>query len=394
MRLVDDPAAAKAGLDDLIGKIEHGDLEDVLAKEAGGALAALKTAEERAAAVKDTLTHLAESMRLLRARLDFGLKVAALGKLKLANTHGGPGRVDDFGAARDLLFDVKFARPMGAPCSIPQLWGTAAMRWTNYDNTTQSTLERSVATALAGGAVFDPATYQSTVIVRNVGQLELLSAKITAPDWPEAVFGKIDRARAERGAVLFKKHCAECHVAAKRPATLAGDKDWPPDMLFDLDKIGTDPSRARNFAEKLGDRPYAEAVQETIGKYLEQAAKDEKVSTAELDKYRAGHKNVWRTTLKYAARPLSAVWATPPYLHNGSVPTIYDLLRPAKDRPRTFALGQRDYDPAKLGYATPKGTPIFTFDTTLKGNSNAGHEYGTDLADEQRYELIEYLKAN
>jgi mono/diheme cytochrome c family protein len=333
-------------------------------------------------------------MRLMKARLDFARKVATLGKLKLANTHGGPGRVDDFGAARNLLFDVKNARAMDAPCSIPHLWGTASMRWTNWDNSTQSTLERSIATALAGGAVFDPQTFKSTVVVRNVGQLELLAAKVTAPAWPEEVFGKIDPAKAERGRVLFKRHCADCHVDVKRPEVLRADDDWPPDMLYDLDKIGTDPTRATNYAEPVGNRPFDEAVQETIGKYLEQAAKDDKVSEVELDKFRAGHKNVWRTPLKYAARPLAAVWATPPYLHNGSVPTIYDLLLPAKDRPATFALGQRDYDPAKLGYvAAVKGTPIFTFDTSIKGNSNRGHEFGTTLTDLERYELIEYLKA-
>ena len=71
------------------------------------------------------------------------------------------------------------------------------------------------------------------------------------------------------------------------------------------------------------------------------------------------------------------MWATAPYLHNGSVPTLHDLLLPPKDRPKTFPLGHRDYDPAKVGYTTTADGPRFRFDTSKVGNSNAGHEYGT-----------------
>ena len=200
-------------------------------------------------------------------------------------------------------------------------------------------------------------------------------------DVVEEVFGKIDRAKAERGAIHFEQHCAKCH--------------GPPDLLFDVKEIGTDPQRLLNYAVPLGERSFADAVQQETGKYVDRAAQDDKVSAAELEKFRAGHKNVWRTTNQYAARPLAAIWATPPYLHNGSVPTIYDLLSPADQRPKTFPLGQRDYDPLKLGYVTAiKGQAIFTFDTSIIGNRNIGHEYGTMLSDVQRYELIEYLKAN
>jgi mono/diheme cytochrome c family protein len=371
MQLHDDRAAAQAKLRELIGTIDLGDLPETIAADLKG----------DAAAVRETLTHLVETMRLMKARLDFAKKAAALGKLQLENTHGGPGRVDDFGAARVLLFDIKYAQAMNAPCSVPHLWGAAKIKWSDYDGSTQSTLERSVATALAGGAVFDPTTYQSTVSLRNLGELEALSAKITAPAWPEDVFGKIDRAKAERGAVHFKEHCAKCH--------------GPPDLLFDRKAIGTDPQRLLNYAVPLGKRSFAAAVQAETGKYVARAAKDDKVSAQELEKFRAGHKNIWRTTNKYAARPLAAIWATPPYLHNGSVPTIYDLLLPANQRPKTFPLGQRDYDPVKLGYVTAiKGEPIFRLDTSIIGNRNVGHEYGTTLSDEQRYELIEFLKAN
>jgi hypothetical protein len=386
----------QARLSDLVGKIEHGAWADLAALEPGaqGPLAHLQTKAERESVFKQLFEHLTTNLRLLKARIDFAKKAVAEAKLKLANTHGGPGRVDDFGAARNLLFDLKDAQAMDAPCSIPHLWGTRRLKWTNWDGSTQSSLERSLATALAGGAVFDPKTYRSTVNVRNLGRLEALAKKIAAPVWPEDLFGKIDRQKAERGAKLFKEHCAKCHVDPNRPRDLAADKDWPPDLLIDLTEIGTDPNRVRNYSRPLGDRSFGAAVQTETARYLEQACKDEQISAAELNTYRDGHANVWRTTSNYAARPLVAVWATAPYLHNGSVPTIHDLLLPADQRPKTFPLGQREYDPATLGYVTNVEKTIFLFDTSKPGNSNAGHEYGTKLTDVERQELIEHLKAN
>ena len=111
---------------------------------------------------------------------------------------------------------------------------------------------------------------------------------------------------------------------------------------------------------------------------------------------KADPKSEWRTT---NATPLgrSRPPGTAPYLHNNSVPTIYDLLLPAVQRPQKFWVGSRQYDTHKLGYKSDtQGTPSFSFDTTQPGNSNAGHtgkEYGTDLSDEQRKELLEYLKS-
>jgi hypothetical protein len=110
----------------------------------------------------------------------------------------------------------------------------------------------------------------------------------------------------------------------------------------------------------------------------------------------------WQVTRRYVARPLVSVWATAPYLHNASVPTIYHLLLPAKDRPKIFPVGQREYDPDKLGYVIdatkipPDQVPLLsTFNATAAGNLNTGHDghdYGTDLDDAGRSDLLEYLK--
>ncbi|HYO76556.1 MAG TPA: cytochrome c [Thermoanaerobaculia bacterium] len=97
--------------------------------------------------------------------------------------------------------------------------------------------------------------------------------------------------------------------------------------------------------------------------------------------------------LDYKARPLDGIWATAPYLHNGSVPTVYDLLLPPERRPRTFHVGNRQLDTRNVGFVTTQAPGTFLFDTSIKGNYNSGHLWGTNLEDEQRMDLIEYLKS-
>ena len=98
----------------------------------------------------------------------------------------------------------------------------------------------------------------------------------------------------------------------------------------------------------------------------------------------------------YANQPLDGIWARAPYLHNGAVPTIRDLLEPPDNRPRSFYRGDDLYDQRKLGFAydAPEsgGRRLFLFDTAIAGNDNGGHEYGTQLSDEDKAALVEYLK--
>jgi hypothetical protein len=97
--------------------------------------------------------------------------------------------------------------------------------------------------------------------------------------------------------------------------------------------------------------------------------------------------------------PLDGVWLRAPYLHNGSVPTLRDLLEPAASRPAVFYRGNDVYDPVRLGFVADKaeqgGRKFFRYDTAVPGNANAGHEgrrYGTELSGADKDALIEYLK--
>ena len=96
-----------------------------------------------------------------------------------------------------------------------------------------------------------------------------------------------------------------------------------------------------------------------------------------------------RSTGKYWAATLNGVWARSPYLHNGYVRTMQELLTAPAQRAKNFHRGSQEFDPVQMGY-TDAGT--YVFDTTAEGNSNSGHDFGTKLSAEEKRALMEYLK--
>jgi hypothetical protein len=113
--------------------------------------------------------------------------------------------------------------------------------------------------------------------------------------------------------------------------------------------------------------------------------------------------NCLQAKMVYKARPLDGIWATAPYLHNGSVPNLWALLSPVNERPKEFCLGSRQFDPKNVGYETTCAEGTFKLDTTIPGNLNTGHEFkdgpkgsgviGRFLKPEERWALIEFLKS-
>ncbi|MCS6976714.1 MAG: c-type cytochrome, partial [Gemmatales bacterium] len=189
----------------------------------------------------------------------------------------------------------------------------------------------------------------------------------------------IDRDQASRGEKLFAKHCASCHGTY-------GDKPTYPNKIIDLDVIGTDPTRAEGFT--------LAAKQHYDNSWFGQ----------ELDA--EGRRMVTLAHRGYQAPPLDGVWATAPYLHNGSVPTLYHLLN-STSRPKVFTrsyrTGLEDYDAKLVGWkvevldaplpesASPSQRRR-VYDTTKPGRGNQGHTFGDKLTEEERFSLIEYLK--
>ena len=181
-------------------------------------------------------------------------------------------------------------------------------------------------------------------------------------------------------------------------------------IMIPLGEIGTDPKEAQNFYNRSADSgPLGKGVVSARDglKYITQQLIDQSYAELELspeqqEEWNGYRQNELLAPLAYKARPHNGIWATPPYLHNGSVPNLFALLSPASERPRVFYLGSKQYDPIKLGINTDplKGATEFRVDKP--GNSNAGHEFkdgpigngviGRKLSEEERMQIIEYLK--
>jgi hypothetical protein len=305
-------------------------------------------------------------------------RLATFGTLSKAIRSGvdmGPGRGDSFGIIRDLLFPTDQIR-LDGPVSTPSLFDFKNFKWIHWDGNSTSVMDRNIAQAIALGADFDPVTGISSVLPRNLYKLEQVASKITAPRWPEEMLGRIDTVKAKRGEALFSTHCRECHTK---------------EGLHEIARIGTSPHRAMNFAEKMDGLPFFTHLETIVARAKGEVYKAHSITPEHARAMERVPDPTWRATHGYIARPLKGVWATAPYLHNGSVPTLSDLLRPAAKRPKQFHLGTRDFDPTKVGYVedSKKG---WLFDTTIVGNENAGHEFATDLTEESRFDLVEYLK--
>lgn len=191
---------------------------------------------------------------------------------------------------------------------------------------------------------------------------------------------RIDRPLAAKGDALFRANCARCHGTYGPGGTY-------PNRIIPIDVIGTDRTRFEGFT------PRAAA-------YYNQSWFARERPGWLADDYPAV------ATAGYQAPPLDGIWATAPYFHNGSVPTVHDVLK-SSTRPHTFTrsyrTGRDDYDPVKLGFriqeldhGADSSLPPFEqrkiYNTTLPGRGNAGHLFGDALTEEERLAIIEYLK--
>ena len=137
---------------------------------------------------------------------------------------------------------------------------------------------------------------------------------------------------------------------------------------------------ARKLVEKFDGR---------LEKYFEDLSKAKK-----WDKEHATNSDVESpAVLAYKARPLDGIWATAPYLHNGSVPNLYELLLPGDKRTKTFHVGSNKFDSEKVGFSTNEDKGTTLFDTSLEGNSNAGHDMYGEFDHDERMQLVEYMKS-
>jgi mono/diheme cytochrome c family protein len=277
----------------------------------------------------------------------------------------GPGRVDTFNAAKVLFnFPLKDLplHEKNAPSDFPSIWLQQPRKGMqlHWDGNNTKVEERNRSAAFGTGTT--PATLDNAAIER----VERWLANVEPPKYPYP----IDATKAARGGELYAAYCASCHGASGRE--FAGKFVGRVTPLAD---VGTDRRRLDSYTYELA------VNQGTL--YIDEPWQ---------------FRN-FRKTFGYANMPLDGVWLRAPYLHNGSVPTLRDLLEPAAKRPREFYRGNDVYDPRKVGFVS--GVPaqgarkFFPFDTRTPGNSNAGHDgkaYGTELPPGDKDALVEYLK--
>jgi mono/diheme cytochrome c family protein len=324
---------------------------------------------------------------------------------------------------------IENTQPANAPVSYPFLWDTPQQRLEQWIGIAKSggpldidSLARNVGEVLGVFADFvipdDPSIlgYSSSVKFANLVRLEDGLKGLWSPQWPSD-FPPIDQDAAAKGKVIYNRSnsCVKCHA-------LVTDRTNPNrTIVAALWPDGTDPLTSTNFFTRKGSSgklqganvnliPFTQTIpdpadatmmvtNEVVGTILGAGwpAPPDDLANVTIGAARVrgvGLAPAATTGPQYKARPLDGIWATAPYLHNGSVPNLTELLKPASQRLASFSVGTRTFDPVNVGYITD--APGFPkFDTTASGSGNIGHEgeeYGTNLSPDERRQLIEYLK--
>ncbi|CAH9058468.1 hypothetical protein PSECIP111854_02208 [Pseudoalteromonas sp. CIP111854] len=285
--------------------------------------------------------------------------------------------------------------------------------------------------------------YSSTVDMIGLGNLESWVKTLKSPQWPLEHFPAVDTEKAAKGELLYKQQCASCHKIVPRGKE---HEDYTANQTL-ISELGTDPVTANNASCHMANTLILEGTKEHIligskfqaednaidipvngvvglvlkdlplalkaGNIPERTGVDgERISAIkELENLVVHHlkkrgkradeveadcaDGVYDGGV-YKGRPLNGIWATAPYLHNGSVPNLYELMQKPEQRVTQFWVGNREFDPVNVGYVTTAGLNMFKVNKPngeiMPGNSNRGHSYGTDLNDEQKWQIIEYMK--
>ncbi len=360
----------------------------------------------------------------------------------------GYGRLDAFGNIFNevVVFAIdepENAKPVNAPVSYPVMWDTPqhdVVQWNGaavnagigpYTRNTGEVVgvfggARVEQTEVAGSTKL---RYRHHINIKALERLEAILTSLWSPVWPEEVLPAVDRDKAQQGKGHYDKLCLGCHQAIDRT-----DPNRKIDAkLIPVKEIGTDPTMALNVATRtsktgiMEDEPMI-----PITKYLPSlgviqqfeaegpSAKmvgnvvlgilREELGLLDLTKglpayIRAAKANALYEDCdpkqegkkcyrppRYKARPLNGIWASAPFLHNGSVPNLWELLQKPDQRVARFHVGSWEMDPVRVGYVAEAGSVTSEFDTSVPGNSNLGHDYGTDLGDTEKWQLIEYIK--
>lgn len=298
------------------------------------------------------------------------------------------------------------------------------------------------------------AGYATSINVNSLQMFESVLTRLKAPEWP-TFFPAIEPSKLARGEQLFKENCVTCHRTPDKQInglfeemrsielTHREDVENNQSNLTDI-WTACNIFTGKGYSGKLEGtkEDYVTAsshsgvlsVMDSMGRILGVATRgalvakkgevlrtaaatflgiqrwqnmipENKTILAVKRNQREENRTICTTTndkvLSYKARPLDGIWATAPYLHNGSVPTLYHLLLPAKQRPTVFWTGSREYDPKYVGFVWDRRVASTDFEfrsvdaqgKPVDGDANIGHEYGAEqLTEADRWALVEYLK--
>jgi mono/diheme cytochrome c family protein len=275
--------------------------------------------------------------------------------------HWGPGRDDPMNLTKYFMTHLPVDDTVGT-ADFPSIWwlreGCAKAPCSlsgqalNWDGATPSARSVIIDSALGLGARND------RHFLGKMAWLQNWLSSLPAPKYPLAV----DAALAASGKKVFDAACASCHASGEgsRMGT-----------IIDVAEVGTD--------------------RERLDTWTQEGATTANRVVAGLGIDRIG---LWKTN-GYVAVPLDGIWLRAPYLHNGSVPHLRDLLEPPKSRTRVFYRGYDVLDAANVGFVSdgPEARRVgFRFDAAERGNGSEGHDYGTDLSPTDKDALIEYMK--
>jgi len=274
----------------------------------------------------------------------------------------GPGRIDPFNPIKFGVLQMGIDGTIGN-ADMPPLWnmkakGRHALHWDG--------LNTDLHEVVVSSAIGDGMTYQSYAD-DNLDRIEKWLKDVPAPVSPYSPDKsanspyRIDTGRAADGKRIFDQNCAVCH---------SGDGKRTGSIIL-TGEVGTDRHRADMWTGEAAKRYNAYQKEHQWG-----FSHFQKVDG-------------------YVAVLLDGIWLRGPYLHNGSVPSLRDLLKRPEERPSVFYRGYDLLDPVNVGFVSQGETAEkigFRYDTAVPGNGNRGHIYGTDLPEEQKAYLLEYLK--
>lgn len=287
----------------------------------------------------------------------------------------GPGRVDPFNPPKfdyleqpidDTIGNSDMMPPWNARMKEKIQKDRGSLTYWHWDG-----LSSDLREVIVNSALGDQTTrrgYSKEMVDRLYAYLQALKSPKAPVTIDSAVFAK--------GKAVFDRLCATCHAPnGERVMT-----------LIPAAEIGTDDNRLKMWTQAANDK-----YNTYDGRFTDKNGHTYNLPWV-LDKFAKNN--------AYLAQPLNGVWLTGPYLHNGSVPTLHDLLKPPAERPVTYVRGSIVLDFKKGGYETPPCDPVthsgdgFCYDTRLAGNTNGGHDYGTSaLAEADRLALVQYLLA-